>query len=127
MKKILVFICLMFLSSPVFSFTLQVNTYNQMREDSNENEYLDMFLKGQVDGTYGGLLGMLLLSLGNTQKYGTKSNVELWCPPRKIGLNVQNIFEIIDKELDREDSFYNDDYPIAIVLYKGLLNTFPCE
>ena len=111
MKKIVVFICLMFISSSVYSFTLTVESYKEMKETARENGNMKVFLRGQIEGIYQGLLG----------------NVVLWCSPDNLSLNYQNLIFIVDKELERRKLFYRVSTPISFVLYAGLLNRFPCK
>ena len=127
MKKIVVFICLMFISTSAFSLTLTVDTYKEMKETARENEVMKLFLKGQIEGIYQGLLGMLIIIEVNAKKHGTISNIVLWCGPDDLSLNYQNLIVIVDKELKRKGPSYSVRTPISLVLYTGLLNTFPCE
>ncbi|MDP7193223.1 MAG: hypothetical protein QF734_07990 [Arenicellales bacterium] len=55
MKKILVFICLMVLSSSVFSLGTSVEMYKNWKEDARENGHIEFFLRGVVQGIYEGL------------------------------------------------------------------------
>jgi len=49
-----------------------------------------------------------------------------YCPPEKIALNVSNYMSVIDKRLSSSDDSNRKDLPIALVLYFGLADTFPC-
>ena len=134
MKKIVVFICLMFISSSVFALNLK--GYKQFKEIVPENEFVEAYLKGTIKGTYGGLMAMLTIINATAEDLGTKSNVKLWCSPKKIDLNYENLIGIIDKEVELRDSRakkmgqpanFFDEMPISFILRQGLLETFPCE
>ena len=127
MKKIVVFICLMFISSSAYSLTLTIDGYKEMKETARENGNMKVFLRGQIEGIYQGLLGMVIIIETNAKKYETKSNVALWCNPDDLALNYQNLIFIVDKELERRKLFYRVSTPISFVLYAGLLNRFPCK
>jgi hypothetical protein len=134
MKKILVFICLMFISSSVFA--IKVEGYKNLKELAPENKFAEGYLKGTIRGTHEGLMAMLAVIMVTEKKLGTKSNVEVWCPPNKIALNHENLIDILDKQVEltksrgkkmgKPDDF-GDEIPIAYVLRQGLLQTFPCE
>ena len=128
MKKILVFICLMVLSSSVFSFSLTIERYKEAKEfalTSKDKKEFEAYLKGIIKGSYDGLTYFNFLSDHNMNKYGTKLNFELWCEPDKLTLNYENLIDIIDGELERGEDL--DQFPITFILYDGLLKTFPCE
>ena len=134
MKKIVVFICLMFLSSSAFSFSLKA--YKNFKEIAPENEVVEAYLEGTIKGTYAGLLAMLTIINATAEDFGTKSNVKLWCSPENIALNYENLIDIIDKEVELKDSRNKkmglpagslDEMPISFILRQGLLETFPYE
>ena len=95
MKKIVVFICLMFISSSVYSLSLTIDSYKEMKETARENGNMKVFLRGQIEGIYQGLLGMVIIIESNAKKHGTKTNVALWCSPDNLSLNYQNLICIL--------------------------------
>jgi len=117
----------MFISSSVYSLTLTIESYKEMKETARENGNMKVFLRGQIEGIYQGLLGMVIIIESNAKKHGTKTNVALWCSPDNLSLNYQNLIFIVDKELERRKLFYRVSTPISFVLYAGLLNRFPCK
>ena len=72
MKKIVVFICLMFISSSVYSFTLTIESYKEMKETARENGNMQVFLRGQIEGIYQGLLGMVIIIESNAKNMEQK-------------------------------------------------------
>ncbi|MEE1574023.1 MAG: hypothetical protein V1257_10595 [Candidatus Neomarinimicrobiota bacterium] len=136
MKKILVFICLMFLSSSAHSMNVRVGGYKEMKEAALGSESVKYLLMGQIDGIHDGLATMLTVIKINMEKYGTKSIMELWCAPGELVLKYENLIDIIDEELELMDRIAKemgrpvgslDEMPISFVLRMGLLHTFPCE
>tara|TARA_B110000014_G_scaffold133858_1_gene92539 strand:+ start:136 stop:489 length:354 start_codon:yes stop_codon:yes gene_type:complete len=117
----------MFISSSGYSLTLTIESYKEMKETARENGNMKVFLRGQIEGIYQGLLGMVIIIESNAKKHGTKTNVALWCSPDNLSLNYQNLIFIVDKELERRKLFYRVSTPISFVLYAGLLNRFPCK
>ena len=65
MKKILVFICLMFISSSAFSFDL--GAYKEGKRLAIESVSIKAYLEGRISGAYAGLLAMQTLSGHNTK------------------------------------------------------------
>ena len=72
MKKIVVFICLMFISSSVYSLTLTIDSYKEMKETARENGNMKVFLRGQIEGIYQGLLGMVIIIESNAKNMEQK-------------------------------------------------------
>ena len=72
MKKIVVFICLMLISSSVYSLTLTIESYKEMKETARENGNMKVFLRGQIEGIYQGLLGMVIIIESNAKNMEQK-------------------------------------------------------
>ena len=72
MKKIVVFICLMFISSSVYSLTLTIDSYKEIKETARENGNMQVFLRGQIEGIYQGLLGMVIIIESNAKNMEQK-------------------------------------------------------
>ena len=124
MRKILVVICLMLISSSAFSFSVEL--YREWKEEAYENEFVESGLNDRISSIYQGLLALKIVSQTNTKHYGTTANFELWCSPGELHLNYENLTNIIDRELVRKGN-YPESFAIAFILYYGLVHTFPCE
>ena len=112
----------MVISSLAFSF--DVGSYRGMRIYPGNEKY-DLAVKHYIKGLYTGIHNMVVLSDLDQKKFGTKSNITLFCVPRDLKVNVENLYAIIDDEIKRRN--LPDGYELFGVLYVGLIYTFPCE
>jgi hypothetical protein len=55
----------------------------------------------------------------------------LFCQPSKLALTLDNLIQILDKEIERFEERYGSQatqkFPIEILMLYGLQNTFPCD
>lgn len=121
MKKILVFVCLMFISAS--SYPMTIGHYKNLKGD--ENPSIEFALQQYITGLYD---GMALVVLGNEisrKEYGLPSHFRSFCVPEGLTLNIENLYKIIDDEMRIEG--YPDRVDIGLPLLVGLQKTFTCE
>ena len=131
MKKLLIGLCLMLMSSG--SFGLSIGTYveNRKKVDTTFYERMTFYLTG----LYSGINTANHILQHNAKKKGLDIRDLSWtdvifCPPGKgEDLHPEVVMHIIDSYLDSYPSKVttHKDNPIAFPLLKGLLDTYPCK
>lgn len=111
-KRLFLVICFVLLTGK--SFAMGLDVYEDLKE--NSRGILKVYINGVGEGY--SWSNSLLKDRGDEVFY---------CPPHKIALNADNYISIIDDKVASLGRSEAEDLPIALILYFGLIETFPCS
>ena len=126
MKKILVFICLMFLSTSSYPFTIA--TYKAIR--GMDDDMFALSLDNYMKGLYDGMALVISTNEISKEKYYMPSKFLSFCVPEELTFDIetfnQNLHKIVGDEM-RRNQYHQHKADIGLPLFAGLQKTFPCE
>jgi hypothetical protein len=97
-------------------------TVKQYKADLASGSTAASFTKVYV---YGLGEGFLFANIKATEK-----KTPLYCQPDKLALSMENYVDIVDRQIkersNRMTQAQLDEIPIAVLLFEGLQETFPC-
>lgn len=112
LNKILSIILMLILSNSAIA--MDVQSYEKLKNSSID--ILKVYINGVGYG-YSWINSIL----------ESQERPPLYCPPRKIALNVENYLAVIDDEIKKASQPLPPDTPIELILYFGLVESFPCS
>ena len=107
------FVALVLLSLSFSSFAMDLATYKKLKKISPD--YAKLYVQGVASG----------FEWSNTLNESRKVK-PLFCSPSKLSLNGDNYFQILEKELAGSSKNAKDTAQIELILFIGLVKTFPC-
>ena len=96
---------------PAYSAFL-VKDYPRIKND----KYFRLYVAGVGDG----------IAAANAELSFRKQK-NIFCAPTQLVLTIENYANILDQELRDNPTIYTVEFPVEIVLLKGLIKTFPCK
>lgn len=104
---------LLFFINPAFA--LEVQQYENLQDDKDGKDLVMIYIK----------------ALGEAYSFSNAAVIRrgdkpLFCPPGTIALNPENYTSIIEAQLARMSKGAKAELPIDLILYYGLVESFPC-
>jgi hypothetical protein len=93
---------------------LSLKGYRNQKTNQEAMQLTELYLKGIGEG----------LQLANSELEAVRRQQPLFCPPPQLSLRSSNFVDILEQEIKRQA--WRDDTPLALILLRGLQNTFPC-
>ena len=56
-----------------------------------------------------------------------RQSKKIFCQPSKSSINVENLLDILKKEIDENGKTFKGDTPLGLILIRGLVSTYPCK
>jgi hypothetical protein len=79
--------------------------------------YVQMYLAGAGEA----------LMAANTELTVFRHQTPLYCQPQTLGLNVDNLVDVVSQQIERWKGAMGDETPLLISLVSGMQYTFPCK
>jgi len=117
MNKALSIALLLLVASPSASADMTVRQYVADRDAANKSAF-DRLVKPYLTGVGEGLMW------ANAQLKAQKS-MPFFCDPDEVNLTSADYLKVVDEET--RQSYVQPEYPIELLVLRGLQKKFPCK
>jgi hypothetical protein len=56
-----------------------------------------------------------------------RKSKKIFCQPSNLTMSVENLLDILKREIDENGKTFKSDMPLGLILIRGLVKNYPCK